>query len=214
MAVQQINLSNVGYLDQAGALGHQGAFDEIVFYDDAAQTRRYFTTNGDGTPAGLANPFNGSIDDAGTPANGWWAEQNGAVYQINANGDQLNVATTTTSTTEATTTLPIWTVGNVEIADGLEGESILQYVTLTGGGTVDSVNPLAYVFGTDTYAVTITGPTQDPNGVDYANPGEVAVVTVTGVNVTQAPGIEWDANNAGDITVPSSGQDATTPRLQ
>ena len=54
MAVQQINLSNVGYLDQAGALGHQGAFDEIVFYDDAAQTRRYFTTNGDGTPAGLA----------------------------------------------------------------------------------------------------------------------------------------------------------------
>ncbi len=77
MAVQQINLSNVGYLDSAGALGHQGAFDEIVFYDDAANPRTYFTTNGDGTPAGLANPFDGSIDNNGSPANGWWASDKG-----------------------------------------------------------------------------------------------------------------------------------------
>ena len=209
MAVLQINLSANGYVDAAGALAHTGLYDEITFIDDTAQSPTYFTTNSDGTVGGLSNPFDGQITDSGNVVNGWWKSDTGDVIQLNATGGVVSTATTTLATTLPTTTLPTWVLadaGTITVDDGVEGATVTA--NITGTGTISNINPATYVFGTDTYTVNITVP------AGYTNTGATVPATITGVTVTQQAAISWDANNAADFVVPSSGQDSSSAPLE
>ena len=209
MAVLQINLSENGYVDAAGALAHTGIYDEITFIDDTAPSPTYFTTNVDGTVGNLSNPFDGTITDSGNVVNGWWKSDTGDVIQLNATGGVVSTATTTLATTLPTTTLPTWVLadaGTITVDDGVEGATVTA--NITGTGTISNINPATYVFGTDTYSVNIDVP------AGYTNTGVTVPATITGVTVTQQAAISWDANNAADFVVPSSGQDSTSAPLE
>ena len=149
MAVQQINLSDVGYLTSAGALGHTGPFDEITWIDDAVASTVYFTTfDNTATPpsSGLSNPFDGNVTDSqGNPTPGWYKTDTGDVIQIDSSGQQAGTFTTTLATTEATTTLATFLPADAEpvtVAAGLTGTSIVsQDVTIGGLGAFAGANP-------------------------------------------------------------------------
>ena len=209
MAVQQINLSDVGYLTSAGALGHTGPFDEITWIDDAVASTVYFTTfDNTATPpsSGLSNPFDGNVTDSqGNPTPGWYKTDTGDVIQIDSSGQQAGTFTTTLATTEATTTLATFLPADAEpvtVAAGLTGTSIVsQDVTIGGLGAFASANPTNYTLGISDYDINITV----PSGFD--NTGQEVTVTVTGVSVTELDSIAWDSGNTGNISVGSAGQD-------